>query len=73
MSNKEVRRVDTQAIGAISERKVENRVAPDDPLPHPVDSKLRDLTTIESAFDTELDWLDLNHLRDKNRCHLAAR
>ena len=73
MSNKEVRRVDTQAIGAVSERKVEDRIAPDDPLPHTLDSKLRDLTAIQSAFDTELDWLDLNHLRDKNRRHLAAR
>ena len=73
MSNKEVRRVDTQAIGALSERKVEDRVAPDDPLPHTVDSKLCNLTTIESAFDTELNWLDLNHLPDKDRRHLAAR
>lgn len=73
MSHKEVSRADIQAVGALSEPKVEDRIAPGDTLPHAFDSKLRDLTTIESAFDTELNWLDLDHLPDKNRRHVVAR
>jgi hypothetical protein len=72
MRNKEVRRADLQAVGALSEPEVEDRIALDEPLPHAVDSKLRGLTTIESAVDAELDGLDLDHLPDKNRRHFVA-